>query len=181
MRNLLPIAGLCLLSMHAAAQSTTLTINQAINQTLDQATAQVTTPATTTSTTTSTTTPSTTVPVTTTPVTTTPQTLAQQQQAAAAAAAAIQSMQSMTLAQQQAFALAWAKAHPTAFIPAAVVNSAAVNQAYGFRGNMSGDPQCATYGQQADTVFLDAKLDQNDKLQQLKQINQQVNSANCGQ
>lgn len=181
MRNLLPLTVLCLLPTHAIAQTSTLTINQAINQTPGQMTAPAATAAS--ASTATPTTPSATAPGTTTPApaTTTPLTLAQQQQAAAAAAAAIQSMQGMTLEQQQKFAMDWAKKHPTAFIPAAVVNNAAVNQAYGFRGNMSGDPQCAAYGQQADAVFLDSKLDQNDKLQRLQQINQQINSANCAQ
>lgn len=58
-------------------------------------------------------------------------------------------------------------------------NSDEINSAYEFRNRMSSDPACQELALKSDSVYMDPKLDGNEKKQALEGIRSRAKSAGC--
>ena len=55
-----------------------------------------------------------------------------------------------------------------------------VTAAYAYRTRiLAGKPECQRYATESDAVFLDAKMDDETKVSQLKRIGEEASASNC--
>jgi hypothetical protein len=54
-----------------------------------------------------------------------------------------------------------------------------VSRAYEFRTQINGNPQCQRFATEADNVFLNGQLDDEQKVAKLKAIGEEAKASNC--